>query len=485
MSPGVLILIAVLGIALLLFLVIKLRIQAFVALLLASLFVAIAAGLPLNEIPQTIQDGMGATLGFIAIVVGIGTMFGEMLRISGGAEQLARTLIGRFGEAKAPWALGLTGFIVAIPVFFDVGLIILIPLVYSLAQRTGRSLLFYALPLAAGLAIGHSYIPPTPGPVAVASLIGADLGWVILFGAIAGLIAMVVGGIIFGRYIAGKIHVKVPEYMLIENYGTVNLDDDEPGGLAPTPLRTGVSAAAGAIATQERVATERSRTPELPSFGLVVGLIAIPLVLILLNTVSTVLLEEGNPVRNFLSFLGHPFTALIIAALLSFYLLGIRRGLTRREVQDIATKSLEPVGLIILVTGAGGVFGRTLVASGVGEALANAMASTNLPIIVLAFLIATAVRVSQGSATVAMVTTAGLMAPVIEASNLTGPILGLITIAIASGATVLSHVNDSGFWLVSRYLGISEKNTLRSWTVMETILGGVGFVVALIISLFV
>jgi H+/gluconate symporter-like permease len=208
-------------------------------------------------------------------------------------------------------------------------------------------------------------------------------------------------------------------------------------------------------------------------------------VLILLNTVSTVLLEEGNPIRNFLSFLGHPFTALIIAALLSFYLLGIRRGLTRREVQDIATKSLEPVGLIILVTGAGGVFGRTLVASGVGEALANAMASTNLPIIVLAFLIATAVRVSQGSATVAMVTTAGLMAPVVEASNLTGPILGLITIAIASGATVLSHVNDSGFWLVSRYLGISEKNTLRSWTVMETILGGVGFVVALIISLFV
>jgi Gnt-I system low-affinity gluconate transporter len=197
MSPGVLILIAMLGIALLLLLVIKFRLQAFLALLIASLFVAIAGGIPLNEVAKTIQDGMGSTLGFIAIVVGIGTMLGEMLRISGGAEQLAQTLVGRFGDKRAPWALGLTGFIVSIPVFFDVGLIILIPLVYSLTQRTGRSLLYYALPLAAGLAVGHSFIPPTPGPVAVASLLGADLGWVILFGTIAGLPAMVLGGIVY------------------------------------------------------------------------------------------------------------------------------------------------------------------------------------------------------------------------------------------------------------------------------------------------
>lgn len=498
MSPGVLILIAVLGIALLLFLVIKIRLQAFVALLLASLFVAIAAGLPLADIPKTIQDGMGSTLGFIAIVVGIGTMFGEMLRVSGGAEQLARTLVNKFGEDRAPWALGLTGFIVSIPVFFDVGLIILIPLVYSLTQRTGRSLLYYALPLAAGLAIGHSYIPPTPGPVAVASLLGADLGWVILFGAIAGLPAMIIGGIFFGRYIGNRIHAKVPEYMLLENYATIDVDDEDEG-LSRRSGSPGISTASAPVATQERIElgqiergqTEHESLPQtvpprpLPSFGVVIALIAIPLVLILLNTASTVLFPEGNPIRNFLTFLGHPFTALIIAALLSFYLLGIRRGLSRRDIHDIATKSLEPVGLIILVTGAGGVFGKTLVASGVGDALANAMAATNLPIIVLAFLIATAVRVSQGSATVSMVTTAGLLAPFVQSANLSGPILGLITISIASGATVLSHVNDSGFWLVSRYLGISEKNTLRSWTVLETILGVVGFLIALIISLFI
>jgi len=517
MSPGVLILVAVLGIALLLFLVIKIRLQAFLALLIASYFVAVAAGIPLNEIAQTLQDGMGSTLGFIAIVVGIGTMLGEMLRVSGGAEQLARTMVQKFGEDKAPWALGLTGLIVSIPVFFDVGLIILIPLVYGLTQRTGRSLLYYAMPLAAGLAIGHSYIPPTPGPVAVASLLGADLGWVILFGVLAGIPAMILGGILFGRYISTQINAKVPEYMILENYGISAVDDDEddralasahrstgqtvtqtgepiattqgatplepgdPAIVRATSSKTGFSEAAGV----SKFGTEHPEARELPSFGLVLGLIAIPLVLILLNTVSGVVLPEGNAVRNFLNFVGHPFFALLVATLLAFYTLGTQRGYSRREIQEIATKSLEPVGLIILVTGAGGVLGKTLVATGVGDALAGAMARYNLPVILLAFLIATAVRVSQGSATVSMVTSAGLMAPVLQAGTYSAPMLGLITIAIASGATVLSHVNDSGFWLVSRYLGISEKNTLRSWTVLETILGGVGFLVVFIISFFV
>lgn len=500
MSPGALIFIAVLGIALLLFLVIKLRLQAFLALLIASYFVAVAGGIPLSEIAQTLQDGMGSTLGFIAIVVGIGTMLGEMLRVSGGAERLAQTLVGRFGEDKAPWALGLTGFLVSIPVFFDVGLILLIPLVYGLAQRTGRSLLYYALPLAAGLAVGHSYIPPTPGPVAVAALLGADLGWVILFGVIAGLPAMIVAGIWFGRYISNEIHAKVPEYMILEGYGVTatDFDDDDPD-IARMPRHSAIvdSVPMEQLPQSGSVATTPNLTPpnvvestrpidkELPSFGLVIGLIAIPLVLILLNTVSGVVLPEGNPIRGFLAFLGHPFMALILAALISFYTLGIRRGYSRRDINEIATKSLEPVGLIILVTGAGGVFGKTLVATGVGDALAGAMAAFNMPIIVLAFLIATAVRVSQGSATVSMVTAAGLMAPIVQAGTYSAPMVGLITIAIASGATVLSHVNDSGFWLVSRYLGISEKNTLRSWTVLETLLGGVGFLVVFIISFFV
>ncbi|AQQ52922.1 GntT/GntP/DsdX family permease [Planococcus lenghuensis] len=447
MDGSLLILVALAGILLLLFLVIVVKLHAFVALLLVSLLVGIAAGMPLTGVLESIIEGMGGTLGFVAIVVGLGAMFGKMLEISGGAERLASTLIKKFGEDKAQWALGITGFIVAIPVFFDVGFIILVPLVYGLARKTGRSLLYYGIPLLAGLAVTHSFIPPTPGPIAVADLVGAELGWVILFGAMAGLPAMILAGPLFGRFIAKRIHVSIPDYMEID--------------------------------------TEKEYDKEMPSFGMITFLILIPLILILSNTLSTVLLEEGNALRSVLVFLGHPIVALIIATLLTFYLLGTRRGYTRQEVQDIATKALEPAGIIILVTGAGGVFKQVLIDSGVGVVLGEMMNNSAMPAIVLAFLIATAVRVAQGSATVAMVTAAGLITPLLELNNVTGPALGLIVISIASGATVLSHVNDSGFWLVNRFFGMDVKDTLKSWTVMETIIGLTGFVVVLTISLFI
>ncbi|MCH4825470.1 MAG: GntP family permease [Planococcus sp. (in: firmicutes)] len=446
MSGSMLIMVALAGIFLLLFLVIRTKLHAFVALLLVSLLVGIAAGMPLNEVITSIQNGMGGTLGFVAVVVGLGAMFGKMLEVSGGAERLAATMIDKFGEDKAQWALGVTGFIVAIPVFFDVGFIILVPIVYGLARKTGKSLLHYGIPLLAGLAVTHSFIPPTPGPIAVAELVGAELGWVILFGVLAGIPAMILAGPVFGRFIGNKLHIEIPDYMELE---------------------------------------KKEYDKDLPSFGMITSLILIPLVLILLNTLSGVLLEEGNTVREILTFLGHPFVALTIATLLTFYLLGTKRGYSRQEVQDIATKALEPAGIIILVTGAGGVFKQVLIDSGVGAVLGDMMGDSALPPIVLAFLIASAVRVAQGSATVAMVTAAGLITPLLEMVGMTGPALGLIVIAIASGATVLSHVNDSGFWLVNRYFGMDVKDTLKSWTVMETIIGLTGFVVVLIISFFI
>ncbi|MHC9161663.1 MULTISPECIES: GntT/GntP/DsdX family permease [Exiguobacterium] len=446
MSGSTLILIALAGIFLLLFLVIRTKLHAFVSLLLVSLIVGVAAGMPLGDVIASIQNGMGGTLGFVAVVVGLGAMFGKMLEVSGGAERLAQTLVSKFGEDKAQWALGITGFIVAVPVFFDVGFIILVPIVYGLAKKTGRSLLYYGIPLLAGLAVTHSFIPPTPGPIAVANLIGADLGWVILFGVLAGIPAMILAGPVFGKYIAKKIHVTIPDYMEFKEIDT---------------------------------------SKELPSFKMILSLILIPLVLILANTLSAVLLNEGNAVRDFLTFLGHPFVALTIATLLTFVFLGTRRGYSRDEVQEIATKALEPAGIIILVTGAGGVFKQVLIDSGVGDVLGEMMAGSPLPAIVLAFLIATVVRVAQGSATVSMVTAAGLITPLLEIQNITGAALGLIVIAIASGATVLSHVNDSGFWLVNRYFGLDVKDTLKSWTIMETIIGLTGFAVVFLISLFI
>jgi Gnt-I system low-affinity gluconate transporter len=449
MSATYLLSLTVVSIALLLFLIIGLRLQAFVALLLVSLGAAIAAGVPLPEVAGVIQEGMGGTLGYTAIVIGLGTMIGEILQVSGGAQQIANTLTRKSGTEKAPWALMVLGLIVAIPVFFEVALILFIPLVYSLAKRTGKSLLFYGMPLVAGIAVAHSFIPPTPGPVAVASLIGADLGWVILVGLLAGIPAAIIGGIVFGRYIGGRIHAELPETARVH-----------------TELEAG-------------------ETRAQPGFALVLTIILVPLALILLNTASKVWLGEEHRVAEFMAFAGHPFTALLVASLLAFYFLGTRLGFSRAEIQRVATRSMEPVGMIILLTGAGGVFGKVLITAGVGDALVEAMAATGLPVVLFAFLIATVIRVSQGSATVAMVTTAGLVAPLIESGDFSDPLVACVVIATACGATVLSHVNDSGFWLVKQFMGLTEKQTLASWTVLETILGLVGLVVVMMLSLVV
>jgi gluconate transporter len=450
MSTAALVGLVVFGVALLLALVVVVRLHAFIALLLTSLVVAVVGGIPLAEIAGLIQREMGGTLGYIAVVIGLGAMFGEMLQRSGGGRAIANTLLRAVGDRFAPWALGSTGLIVAVSVFFDVALIVLIPVVYSLTRRSGRSLLYYAIPLLAGIAVGHAFIPPTPGPVAVAGLLGADLGWVIALGLVAGVPAVVVGGIWWGRSVSRRFELDVPDYMQVA----------PETGDPPTP------------------------SGNAPGFGLAGGLIALPLVLILLGTVSSVALPEGHHLRDVLAFVGHPFTALVIVTLIAFYALGTRLGFSGDEIRQMATKSLEPVGLIILVTGAGGVFGKVLMATGVGTAVADWMATSRLPLVALAFLIAAAVRVAQGSATVSMVTAGGLMAPIVEATTVSPPLVAAIVIAIASGATVLSHFNDSGFWLVSRYLGMSEKQTLRVWTVMETLVGLTGFAVVLLLSFF-
>ncbi|WP_347330862.1 GntP family permease [Marinimicrobium locisalis] len=444
MSAPYLLSVTVVSIAVLLFLIMALRLQAFIALLLVSMGVAIAAGVPLPEVASVIQEGMGGTLGYIAIVIGLGTMIGEILQVSGGARQIAHTLTRKAGSERAPWALMTLGLIVAIPVFFEVALILFIPLVYSLAKRTGKSLLFYGLPLVAGIAVAHSFIPPTPGPVAVASLLGADLGWVILVGLIAGIPAAILGGIVFGRYVGNRIHTVMPETAQAKE----DAESDRP----------------------------------LPGFALVISIILVPLVMILLNTATKTWLPEGHGIAQLMAFIGHPFTALLVACLLSFYFLGTRQGFSREEIQRVATRSMEPVGMIILLTGAGGVFGKVLITAGVGDALVNAMTASNLPVVLFAFLVATVIRVSQGSATVAMVTSAGLVAPLVEAGSHSDGVVACITIAIACGATVLSHVNDSGFWLVKQFMGLTERQTLASWTVLETILGVVGLVVVMLLS---
>lgn len=449
-----LLLVTFLSIGLLLYLVLRVKLHPFLSLLITAMFLGVTSGMPLSKVNTAIQNGLGGTLGFVATVVGIGGIFGQILEASGGTEAIARTLIRRFGKDKAHWSLVMAGFLIAIPVYFDVGFIILVPVVYALAKDTKRSTLFYAIPLLAGLAVTHTFVPPTPGPVAVADMLGADLGWVILIGSLIGLPVAILAGPVFGSYISKKIDVAPPKHMMEE-------------------LNNG---------------TEQSEC-SLPSFTAVATIIGMPLLLMVVKSVIELLIKLGymqeGIVYDISVFVGHPFSALIIATLMAAYFLGTRRGFTRKQLLDVSAKALAPAGMIILIIGSGGAFKEMLIQSGVGNVLAEGISATKLPPIVLAFIIAAAVRITLGSATVSMITAAGIIGPILEAYTLSEIHLALIVLSIASGATILSHVNDSGFWLVGKYLGLTEMQTLRSWTVMETIIALGGFGIALLLSFFV
>ncbi|MFI1799946.1 GntP family permease [Streptomyces sp. NPDC020379] len=459
-STPALLAIATLGMALLLLLIIKIRLQPFVALLTVSLAVGLASGLSVSQLLGTVQksdavsvveSGMGGTLGHIAVIIGLGTMLGSILEVSGGAEALSSRLLGLFGERRAPLAMGLTGVVFGIPVFFDVGIFVLAPIVYAAARRGGRSILLYALPLLAGLSMTHAFLPPHPGPVAAAGLLRADLGWVILMGAAAGLPA-VLAAWAYAAWIGERLFVPVPEEMVeAAREAKAAVAGDGAPDAVPVPL------------------------------GTLLAIIGTPLVLILLATFSSVAFDPSTG-RSVVEFLGHPFVALTIALFLAYYLLGIRRGWSRRSLEKVSTASLKPVGNILLVVGAGGVFGAVLKASGVAKALADTFDSAGLPVIVLAWLIAVVLRVAQGSATVAIVTTAGIVAPLVSEAHYTQPQLALVIVAISAGSIFASHVNDGGFWMVATYFGISERDTLASWTVLESVLSVAGFGVACALS---
>lgn len=442
--PVVIAIVGALGVLFLL--IMKLKLHAFVALLGVSIVLALAVGINPLEVGEVVEEGMGGVLGFVAIVVGLGAMFGEVLKVSGAARRIADTLVSAFGEKRVPWSLGFAGFIVAIPVFFDVGLVLLMPLVYRLVRQLKVALIVLALPLLAGLSAAHSFVPPTPGPVAAAGVLGADLGWVILFGVGAGIPAVIVAGVLYGQLVGRRITVGVPDSM-------GSGDDDEV-----------------------------DREP--PPFWLVLAILLVPLVLILGNTFTEALVDEGTVFAQVMAVAGNPFVALIVALLLAFYVIGFRQKLDREALRSVATKALEPVGMILLVTGAGGVFGAVLEESGIDEGIEQLFEATGMPIILLGFLAAVAFRTALGSGTVAMVTASAIVAQVVADQDVSAPLLGAIVVAIGAGATVLSHVNDSGFWLVNRYLGIDEKQTLVAWTGMQTILGGVAFAIVLGASFF-
>lgn len=444
LSPVLLTLIGLGAIALLLFLIIKVRLHAFFALIIVSILTAIAAGIDVQELIGTLVGPFGRTLGNVALLIGFGAVLGRMVEVSGGANVLANRLLEVFGERRAPFALSVASLCFGFPIFLDAGFIVMLPIIYSVARRLGGGILRYALPSTGAFLVMHALVPPHPGPVAASGLIGADVGMVLVVSLLVGL----------------------PTWYLVGYRLALLLANRHPSFAVPDLLG------------QPSASTENA-----PAFSTVLLVLVLPLVLIFLNTGLTTLAADGLIAGegvwfHTLVFIGNTPIALLITTLLAMYLLVIRRtqGPVGERLERLVDEGLGPVCSIILITGAGGMFGGVLTATGIGTALSNGLDALGLPVILSAFLIAIIMRVAQGSATVAATTAAGLMAPAVAAHpELGGVSLACIVVAIAAGSITFSHVNDSGFWLVSRFLGISVKVALKTWTVIGTAVGFMSF----------
>ena len=443
-EPARLLIAAAAGILLLLILIIKFKFHPVLSLLISALVIGLGAGMPVPLLVSTVEKGAGETLQGIVLLIGLGSLFGGILEVSGGAQCVAQTLIQRFGEKKAGAALGVTGLVVGTAVFFEAGVVILIPLAFGLAKKTKKSTLYYVIPMLAGLATGFAFIPPSAGSVLVANMLGVDLGVMIAVGVPVGILSLIFAGILWSKFIGARIHTGLPS-------GMQEVREESEG--------------------------------KLPPFGTVLAIVFVPLILILISTLSEYI-AALTPVRPVLQFLGTPFVALIIAVLSAMYFLGIRQGYNGEQLKKILDRSLRPVGQILLVITGGGIVRWVLQDCGMGGIIGPALEQSGLPLILAAFLIAALIRASVGAAVVAMTMAAGIMASMPAVAELSPVYLAAMVCAINGGATAFSHVNDSGFWLVHSLLEIDEKTTLKSWTMMETIVGVTGLLAALVISCF-
>ena len=439
MSTATLVLTAAGSVLLLLFLVMKARMHAFVALMLVSIGAGLFSGMPLDQIADTMQKGMGGTLGFLAIVVALGAMFGKILHETGAVDQIAIRMLKTFGESRAHYAMGIAGLICALPLFFEVAVVLLISIAFAVARRTHDNLVKLVIPLFAGVAAA-AFLLPGPAPMLLAAQMHADFGWMILLGLCAAIPGMLIAGPLFGSLIARHVSFSAPP------------EDHQPD-------------------------VDEGR---LPSFGFSLSLILFPLLLVGLKTIGARFTTPDTRLYEWLEFIGHPFTAILLALLVAIYGLAYRQGMDKEKVMQVCGSALQPAGIILLVIGAGGVFKQVLVDSGVGPVLGHALTGAGMPIALACFILAGAIRVIQGSATVACLTTVGLVMPVIEPLHYSGAQLAALSICIGGGSIIISHVNDAGFWLFGRFTGATEGETLKTWTLMETILGTTGAIVGMI-----
>ncbi len=449
MSPNSQLLLLAFGaVVALIVLIARFKLHPFVALIAVSLGLGTAAGMPFVSVVKAFQDGVGGVLGFIAIVVALGTMLGKMMAESGGATRIATTLISLFGEKRVHWAIMFVAFIVGIPVFFQVGFVLLIPLVFTIARRSGLSLVKIGIPLVAGLSVVHGMVPPHPAAMLAVGAYRADVGRTIAYALLVGLPTAALAGPIFASWIAPRIALP-----------------------AESPIAAQLAGGGDGVPR------------DMPGFGITLFTVLLPVILMLCATTADVALDTASTLRTALDFVGSPIVALLVALLFSFWSLGYRQHFTRDQILKFANDCLGPTAAILLVIGAGGGFNRVLLESGVGKAIADVALGSHASPLLLAWTVAALIRVATGSATVAMTTAAGIVAPIALATPGTHP--ELLVLATGAGSLVLSHVNDSGFWLIKEFFNMTVPQTLKTWTVAETIIGVAGLGFTLLLSLVV
>lgn len=440
------------AIIVLLILIMKLQLNTFVALVITAMVTGILLGMPFDKIVATIETGMGGTLGHIALIFGLGAMLGKLLADGGGATQIADTLIAKLGKKYVQWAMVIASFIIGIALFFEVGLVLLIPLVFTIAKRMNVSQLKIGMPMVTALSVTHGFLPPHPGPVVIAKELGANIGEVLLYGFIVAIPVTIIAGPVFAKM--------APR-------------------LTPTAFqREGDISSLGA--------TKSFKDEELPSFGLSTFTALLPVLLMLFATLWQLISgHEGkahNTLESIIYFIGSAGTAMLIAVVFAIFSMGIRRGIPTKQVMNTLTQAIYPIGMMLLIIGAGGAFKQVLIDGGVGGAIEKIFTDVNISPILLAWLVAAILRLALGSATVAAISTTGIVLPLLQTADVN---LALVALAIGAGSIFCSHVNDAGFWMFKEYFGLTVKETFLTWSLIETIISVSGLVFVLFISLFI
>ncbi len=435
-------LIVIVGIIILFLLIAVLKLNAFISFIITCLFVGILQGMDLQSVVQSIKTGIGETLGFLVLILGLGAMLGKLVADSGAAQRITSKLVDNFGIKYIQWAVVLAGFIVGIPMFYSVGFVILIPLVFTVAAATGLPLIYVGLPMLASLSVTHGFLPPHPAPTAIAIIFNANIGKVLVYGIIIAIPAIIVAGPLFARSIKKIVATPLKEF-----YNPVILKDKE-----------------------------------MPGLGISIFSALLPVILIGLSTISEYLLPENYTGKEIITSIGDPVIAMLISVLVAIFTLGLARGKKMDELMSSIASSISSITMVLLIIAGAGALKQILVDSGVSDFIADLLKDSSISPLILAWLIATVIRVCVGSATVAGLTAAGIVLPLISS---TGASAELMVLAIGSGSLMLSHVNDGGFWLFKEYFNLSVKETLSTWTVMETTVGVMGLIGVLILNIFI